>query len=147
MVTQKSWFECKVKYEKTSEDGKQKKVTETYLIDAFSFTETESRIIEEVTPFISGEFLIDDIKKVKLSEVFESKDNNADKWYKCKIAIITMDEKSGSEKRKNSMSLVQGTNLTNALKNLDEGMKGSLIDFQIVSVTETNILDVFTYKG
>ena len=65
-----NWFECKVSYEKIMEDGKQKKVTEPYLVDALSFTEAEARIIEELTPFISGEFVIKDIKRAKLSEIF-----------------------------------------------------------------------------
>ena len=49
-----TWFECKIRYEKVVENGMQKKVTEPYLVDALSFTEAEARIIEEMTPFISG---------------------------------------------------------------------------------------------
>ena len=42
-----TWFECKIRYEKTMENGMQKKVTEPYLVDALSFTEAEARIIED----------------------------------------------------------------------------------------------------
>ena len=58
-----TWFECKIRYEKTMDNGMNKKVTEPYLVDALSFTEAEARIIEEMTPFISGEFTVSDIKR------------------------------------------------------------------------------------
>ena len=62
-----NWFECKVSYEKIMEDGKQKKVTEPYLVDALSFTEAEARIIEELTPFISGEMATASIRSKSTS--------------------------------------------------------------------------------
>ena len=65
-----NWYECKVKFEKTLENGIQKKVTETYLVDAMSFTEAENRIIEEMTPYISGEFEVTAVKKNRISELF-----------------------------------------------------------------------------
>ena len=46
------WFECKVKYVKTMENGLEKPVTETYLVDALSFTEAEKRFLEEIRPFM-----------------------------------------------------------------------------------------------
>ena len=93
-----NWFECKIRYEKVAENGMNKKVTEPYLVDALSFTEAESRIIEEITPFISGEFTVSDIKRANYSELFFCEDDEADKWYKCKLYFITLDEKSGAEK-------------------------------------------------
>ena len=68
-----NWFECKIRYEKVAENGMNKKVTEPYLVDALSFTEAESRIIEEITPFISGEFTVSDIKRANYSELFPRK--------------------------------------------------------------------------
>ena len=94
-----TWFECKIRYEKVMENGMQKKVTEPYLVDALSFTEAEARIIEEMTPFISGEFTVSDIKRVNYSELFPSDDEADDIWFKCKLSFITLDEKSGAEKR------------------------------------------------
>lgn len=87
-----TWFECKIRYDKMLENGMQKKVTEPYLVDAMSFTEAEARIIEEITPFISGEFEVANIKKAKINEMFF--DENGDKFYKAKVAFITIDEKS-----------------------------------------------------
>ena len=65
-----NWFECKISYKKMMENGMQKKVTEPYLVDALSFTEAEARIIEEIRPFISGEFTVSDIKRDRLNEIF-----------------------------------------------------------------------------
>ena len=118
-----NWFECKVSYEKIMEDGKQKKVTEPYLVDALSFTEAEARIIEELTPFISGEFVIKDIKRAKLSEIFFNE--NGDRFYKIKVYFITIDEKSGAEKKTATQMLTQASNLKEAIEVLEKGMKGT----------------------
>ena len=141
------WFECKVKYVKTMENGLEKPVKETYLVDAISFTEAEKRFIEEIRPFMSGEFEISDIKRVNYSEVFFCEAESADKWFKCKLSFITLDEKSGAEKRSNSYALVQAGDLREAIKYLDEQMKGTIMDYQIASVTETLIMDVYPYKA
>ncbi len=93
-----TWFECKIRYEKVMENGMNKKVTEPYLVDALSFTEAEARIIEEMTPFITGEFTVSDIKRANYSELFASDEESADRWFKCKLIFITLDEKSGAEK-------------------------------------------------
>ena len=140
------WFECKVKYDKTMETGLLKKVTETYMVDALSFTEAEKRFIEEMTPYISGEFEVTDIKRARLADLFESIDASADRWFKAKIAYITLDEKTGAEKRTNQVVLVQATDFRNALAGLDKGMAGTLGDWVIVSIAETTVMDVFKYK-
>jgi hypothetical protein len=140
------WFECKVRFEKTMETGLLKKVTETYMVDALSFTEAERRFIEEMTPYISGEFTVTDIKRARLAEIVEAEDAAADRWYKAKVAFITLDEKTGAEKRTSQNVLVQATDFRDALKNLDKSMKGTLGDWVIVTITETTIMDVFHYK-
>lgn len=142
-----NWFECKVKYEKTMENGLTKKVSEPYLVDAISFTEAEKRIIEEIRPFMTGEFVISDIKRANYSEVFFCDAESADRWFKCKLSFITLDEKSGAEKKTNSYALVQAGDLRESIKYLDEQMKGTIMDYQIASVTETMIMDVFPYDA
>ena len=136
-----SWYECKVKFEKTLETGTQKKVTEAYLVDAMSFTEAENRIIEEMTPFISGEFEVTHVKKERISELFI--DPDGDKWYRCKVMFITLDEKSGVEKKSASTMLVQAKDFQMAVKNLEEGMKGTMSDWEINTISETMLMDVF----
>ena len=142
-----TWFECKIRYEKTMENGMNKKVTEPYLVDALSFTEAEASIIEEMTPFISGEFTVSDIKRANYSELFPSEEEAADRWFKCKLVFITLDEKSGAEKKTSTQVLVQAADLRDAVKKLDEGMKGTMADYQIASVAETSIVDVFPYEA
>lgn len=142
-----NWFECKIKYERTMENGTNKAVTEPYIVDALSFTEAEARIIEEVTPFIQGEYTVTDIKRQKFSEIFTSNKDSDDKWFKLKLVYVTLDEKSGNEKKTSTLVLVQAGDIRTALKNLDEGMKGSLADYTIASAVETAYLDVYQYKG
>ena len=140
------WFECKVKYERTLDDGKVKKVTEPYLVDALSFTEAEKRVIEERTPYMMGEFQVSDIKRARLAELFESDLESADKFYKAKLTFITLDEKTGAEKKSSHMVLVQAGDFESAVKRLKEGMKDSMSDYVISAMTETLILDIYHYK-
>ena len=141
-----NWFECKIRYEKTMDDGLQKKVTESYVVDALSFTEAEERITEEMSSFISGEFEVSDIKRATYGEIFFSDEESADRWYRTRLQFITLDEKSGKEKRSNANYLVQAATLNGAVKNIDEAMGGSLIDYVIVTVAETTLMDVYEYK-
>ncbi len=139
------WFECKIQYEKVMEDGLQKKVTETYTIDALSFTEAEQRIMEEMSSYISGEFTIKDIKIAPYKEIFFSDEDMADRWYKTKLQFITIDEKTEKEKRTAVNYLVNAGTLHGAVKNIDEVMGGTMIDYVIASVAETALMDVFEY--
>ena len=142
-----TWFEVKIRYEKVMENGMQKKVTEPYLFDALSFTESEGKCIEEMTPFISGEFTVSDIKRANYSEIFFSDEESADRWFKCKLVFITLDEKSGVEKKTSTLVLVQAADLRDGVKKLDEGMKGTMADYQIASISETAIIDVYPYEA
>ena len=116
------WFECKVQYEKFMENGMQKKVTELYIVEALSFTEAESRIIEDMSVYINGEYEVKDIKKAKYKEIWFSDDTNADRFYQAKLQFITIDEKTGKEKRSNFVCLVQAATLNGAIKGIDEVM-------------------------
>lgn len=138
------WFETKVKYDKMQENGAVKKVNEPYLVDALSFTEAEARIIEEMTPYISGEFTISAVKKTKISEIFW--DNASDRYYMVKVNFITLDEKTAVEKKSSSFILVQAPDFAQALKAFENGMKGTMADYEIASITETPLLDVFPVK-
>ncbi len=139
-----NWFECKVSFDRTGEDGLIKKVTEPYLVDAMSFTEAESRIIEEITPFVSGELTVAHIKRAKISEIFP--DETGDKWYRCKVNFVSFDEKKQVEKRLPQVMLVQASNFKRALENLLEGMKGTMADYEVAMITETMIMDVYPFK-
>ena len=139
-----NWFECKVSYEKMMENGIQKRVTEPYLVDALSFTEAEARIIEEMKPFISGEFMVTDIKRARIAELFTNE--NGDRYYKFKVFFITLDEISGAEKKTAVQMLAQASDIKDAIAVLENGMKGTLADYVIASVSETQIMDVFRFS-
>ncbi|MBP5799312.1 MAG: DUF4494 domain-containing protein [Prevotella sp.] len=140
------WFECKIRYEKVMEDGLQKKVTESYVVDALSFSEAEERIIEEMSSYISGEFDVADIKKASYREIFFADQDMADKWYKAKLQFITIDEKTEKEKRSNVYYLINAGSFNDAVKNIDEVMGGTMINYVVASMSETTTMDVFEYK-
>lgn len=175
------YFECSVRYDKIQQDGKIKKVTERYLLDALSFTEAEARIMEAVKPYISGDFSIPAIKKTKIAEVFTTsqvalalgksksdvekalqrhsaeeleKATSADKlfepqdsrWFLVKVAFIRYDEKTAAEKRSVSQILVESTDIAAARERFNEGMKGTMADYDIESIADTKYMDVFTFS-
>ena len=140
-----NWIECKISYEKQLETGTVKKVTETYLVDAMSLAEAEARIIEEMTPMISGEFDVESVKKARIAELFT--DPSGDKYYRCKVMFITLDEKSGLEKKSASTMIVQAESFDKAYDNLLNGMKGTISDWEINSIAESPILDIFMHEA
>lgn len=142
-----NWYEGVIRYEKVTEEGKVKKVNELYLVDALSATECEARLIEEMTPFITGEFAVKSVKESNYSELFLSEEEAADRYFKCKLIFITLDEKSGKESKTSTLILVQAADLRDAVKKLDGGMKGTMVDYQICSVAETAIMDVYLYNN
>lgn len=135
-----NWFETKVSYNKTMENGTNKKVTEAYLVDALSFTEAEARISEEIAHFTS-DYSITAVKRSKIVEIFRRK--TGERWYLVKVAFITLDEKTAVEKKTISQILVAADNFKEAFDNFMEGMKGTLADFEINTIQETAIMDVY----
>ena len=137
---------CAVTYGKKMENGAEKNDKEKYLVDALSFTEAEERIIEELQLFITDEFKVSDISRTRYSEVFLSSDPSSDRFYKVRIKIITLDEKTGAEKRTIAKMLVQAGDFEGALSNFEKGMRGTLADYEIIAISETPIMAVFEYK-
>jgi hypothetical protein len=140
-----NWFECKVSYEKMMENGVQKRVSEPYLVDALSFTEAEARIIEEVKHLVSGEFTVTDIKRARIAELFFNE--KGDRYYRLKVYFITLDEKSGAEKKTTVQMLAQASDIKEAIAVLEAGMKGTMADYVIASVVETMLMDVFPFNA
>ncbi len=140
-----NWFLCKVKYDRNGDDGAIVKVNESYLVDALSFTEAEERINEEMSPFISGDFLVSDIRRARIMEIFENE--TGDRWFRCKLYFISLDEEKGVEKKTAAAMFAQASTLKEAVEVVEKGMKGSLADYEIASVTETNVMEVFKYSA
>lgn len=139
-----NYFITAVRFEKELENGLVKKVTERYLVEALSFTEAESRTIEEMRPYISGEFSVTAVKTSKFSELFLAEEVVANIFYKVKIQFITLDERTGNEKKTSAEMLVEAADLRDAIRRFDEGMKGTMADYQIVSVAEMPIVGIIS---
>jgi len=140
-----NWFEVKIKYEKTAEEGKIVKVSEKFLIDSLTFSETEERINKEMEPYISGEFQIVSIKHLKINEMFENE--NGYKWYSSKVYFVTLDEEKGVERQQGVTMYVQANDIKEAEAGIVEGMKGSMADYRIGKIVETDIEDIFKYEA
>ncbi len=139
-----TWFECKVKYETIDEQtGKEKKVNLPYLIDAVSYTEAESRIHAEMEQYVRGEFSVPSIKKANYTDIFFFDDG--DKWYKCKVVYVSIDENAGKEKKVSNLMLVLASDLKEAYDRINESMSGMTVDYDITSIIESNIADIFPY--
>lgn len=140
-----NWFETKIKYQKTMEDGSEKVVNELYVVDALTCTEAENRIIDKLSAYISGENKVTRASEAAFGEVFFSDNDEDDKWFKAKLQFITIDEQTEKEKRSNQTYLVQAKSIARALRYVDEVMGKTMIDFDIVGLNETKVMDVFEH--
>lgn len=139
-----NWFECKVKYVKVDDtSGKEKKVTETFLVDAMTFTEAEARTITELEQMISGEFLITDISRSNITETYPNDDG--DRWFKAKVTFMDVDEASGNERLTNNYMLVEANTVDHAYSCLEEKLMDVLIPYKIPAVSESPIVEIFPY--
>ena len=138
-----TWFETKVRYDKTMDDGREKKVTEVFIVDALSFTETEAKITEELSAYTSGETFIKAITRAPYSEILFSDDSKDDRWYRVKLAFITLDEYTGKEKKTLVTYLFQAANIDKARSYIKESMGKLMYDYDVASISETQVLDIF----
>ena len=142
------WFECKVSYERQADSMGMKKVSESYLVDALSFTEAEERITKEVRPFVSvGELEVVNIRRARIAELFLNEEAEDDRYFRAKVNFITVDEKSGSEKKTSATMIVKSDSLPNAVTELKAQLDSQMASYEIASVTDTQILDVFQYEA
>ena len=139
------YFEVKIQYQKILGNGKEKKVTEQYVVEALSFTEAETRIIEEMTHYISGEFDVVSEKIAPYNEIFLSDNSTDDKWFVSKVGFITLDEKTAKEKKQTFRYLVQARTSELAMDHTKEMFSHGMSDYSIDSVQDTPTLDVFLY--
>ena len=141
-----TWFECKVRYEKTQEDGSEKLVNEQYVVDALSFTEAEASIIDNMSVYVSGEFKVANINPANYNEIFFSDIDDDDLWFKARLAFITINEKTEKEKRTYVNYLIQAKSIERAKRYVDEVMGKTMIDYELKSLSETKIFDVFEHE-
>lgn len=142
------WFECKVSYERQADSMGMKKVSESYLVDALSFTEAEKRIIKEIRPFVSvGELEVVNIRRARIAELFLNEEAEDDRYFRAKVNFITVDEKSGSEKKTSATMIVKSDSLPNAVTEMKAQLESQMASYEIAAVTDTQILDVFQYEA
>ena len=137
------FYEVKIQYHNMQEDGREKKVTEQYVVEALSFTEAEARIIEEMTPYISGEFDVVSEKIAPYNEILLSDRADDDKWFISKVSLITLDEKTAKEKKTSQRLLVQADTSQTALEYTKKLFDSSMTDYTIDAVQDTPTLEVF----
>lgn len=139
------YFEVKIQYQKMQDDGKEKKVTEQYVVEALSFTEAEARITEEMTTYISGDFDIVSEKIAPYYEILLSENSNDDKWFLSKVAFITIDEKTAKEKKTSQRFLVQADTSQTALEYTKKLFDSSMTEYTIDAVQDTPTIEVFLH--
>lgn len=139
-----SWFTIKVKYTKQFEDGRLKRVTEPYLVDAVSFTDAEARIYEEIGSQVTGEFQITGISKTDYADIFYYEDS--DDWYKCKLTYVTVDGDQGKEKKVSNNFLVTAGNIKEAYDRIKESLSEMTVTFEVPSIMLSPIVEVLPYN-
>ena len=139
------YFEVKIQYQKILENGKEKKVTEQYVVEALSFTEAEKRITEEMSAYIHDSFDVVAEKIAPYNEIFISDNSTDDKWFVSKVGFITLDEKTAKEKNQTFRYLVQARTSELAMDYTKEMVSHGMSDYSIDSVQDTPTLDVFLY--
>lgn len=137
-----TWFLCKIRYRKQEENGKQTTINEAYLIDSVSFTEAEARVYQELSSIIK-DFNLVSVSPMRLADVFHYDD--AEKWFKCKVSYVSLDEKSGKEKKVQNTMLVSAANVKQAYERIEESLRTMLVPFDISDINSTNILEIFPY--
>ena len=137
------WFNAKIKYLKQLENGSITKVSESYLLNALSFTEAEARLQGILEEYIS-EYQLKSLSPINIQDVII--DDSKDNFFKTKVCFISSDPDTGKEKKINESYMVQANNSAEAIEKLSERLKGSIVDFEIVSTSKTSILDVFPYE-
>ena len=141
------FFEVIVRMDETQEDGALKKVKKTFVVNALSFSEAESKVTNEMFPYNGGDFEVANINPAQYGEVFISDNEEDDGFYKCKLSLVTFDEKSGKEKKSKVVYLVQASSTNKAQSYIDHCiMNGSMTDFVTSSISESNITDVFLHE-
>lgn len=138
-------YECNVRYERNVEDGSVKTVSEVYVVDALSFTEAEIRITGEMQPYVKGDFDVMAIKRTQYNGYINA-DGNEERFYKAKAVFITIDEKTGKEKKSPNYYIVRASSIDDAHRKVDDALSNTTFDYEIASLEETKVLDVFLHS-
>jgi hypothetical protein len=137
-----SWYLCKIRYRKEAENSKPVTINESYLVDSVSFTDAEARIYKELESIIR-DFTLVGVNPMRVADVFHFEDSET--WFKCKVSYISVDDKSGKEKKIQNLMLVSADDVKQAYERIQESLKNMLVPFDITDVNITNIIEIFPY--
>ena len=142
------WYKFRVKYGKELDTGKKKKVSEEYLVDAESFTETEKRANKVATDLIgTRDFDITAISREPITEILKDDEDDDNHWYKAVVALVTVDEETGTKKFSPQTMYANSPDIKDAVEMLIDHMSDSSFDWEIKSIAETKVLGVLNYKA
>lgn len=131
------FYEIKIKYGRQTGDDRPSIVKETYLVEGLTCADVEKRLMEEMKPYIFGDYELPSCKKVQVYDMIQSTDG--DMWYKARVEMIVIDD-NGAESRKAVSVLVKDKTIRDALRHLQEYL--SDLDCEVVSITRSQIIDV-----
>ncbi|MCQ2342883.1 MAG: DUF4494 domain-containing protein [Paludibacteraceae bacterium] len=132
------FYEIKVNYERQTADNTPGKVRETYLLEGVNCADVETRLVDEIKPYVFGELEVASCRRVQYYDIIESP--SSDYWYKGRVELITVED-NGKETRKTVSILVQAADIASALKSLREHL--SSLDCEIVSIQRSPIMELY----
>lgn len=137
-----SYYEVKTVMARILENGMLAEVKETYIVKAYTCTEVEARIIEELAPFdVNGTLRITGIAKTKISEVLRDYEDGP--YYRVKAILTTVDETSEAEKKRPYFYLVKAPDFATAHTEFEQFIVKSIGDWSIHTIQETAIVGVY----
>ena len=126
---------------KPDSEGSEVEKTEQFVLDAYTYTESETRMVEILEAEGIRPFEITQITKTNLVEVIRFAD--CDKWFKVKVALTTVDESKGTEKEANQFLLVSAADVKDAYEKVKTHMNAVHVGYLIPSVVYQKISEVF----
>ena len=136
-----AWYECKVTHDVMIEDCV-KTLTEPYLVEALSVTEAATRITAELEG--DGDGTIEGVTRKHFQEVFLEEGEWEHPFYLTKVALTTLDEKSGTEREQTFCYLIEAETLKDAMQRLEAEFRGGVSDWELLSLSKSPIVEVIT---
>ena len=129
---------------KPDSEGSEVKKTEQFVLDAYTYTEAETRMVEILEAEGIRPFEITQITKTTLVEVIRFAE--CDKWFKVKVSLTTVDVNKGTEKEANQYLLVSAEDVKDAFEKVKTHMNAVHVGYVIPSVIYQKISEVFPIK-
>lgn len=137
------WYECTVQFTKDV-DGVNKKVAEKVICNSYDFATAEKTVVDDYQGMSYDDAEMTAMVIAQYSIVLK-KEEDADikSFHKVKYALIVIDERTGKEKKSTGYMLIESESNDEALKSFHDYMRTSMLDYKVVSVSETGIIDIY----